>query len=87
MLIHRGDSGLSYHYIILKKSCFIQIRERLSSELIMSLTRKPREFVVDYATHRAVSTVDSAENPNSLALVVFKLFQKTENSLEHLNPK
>jgi hypothetical protein len=53
----------------------------------MSLTRKPREFVVDYTTDRAVSTVDSAENPNSLALVVFKLRQKTENSLEHLNPK
>jgi hypothetical protein len=87
MLIDRGDGGLFYHYIILKKSCFIQIGERLSSELIMSLTRKSREFVVGYATDRAVSTVDSAENPNSLALVVFKLLQKLENSLGHLSPK
>jgi hypothetical protein len=89
VLIDRGDSGLSYHYIILQKSRFIQITERLSSELIMSLTRKSREFVVDYALDRAVSIVDSAENSNSLTLVVFKLFQKTEknNSLAHLNPK
>ncbi len=78
MLIDKGDSGFSYHYIILKKSCFIQIGERLSSELIMSLTRKSREFVVDYATDREVSTADSAENPNSLAIVVFKLLQKSE---------
>jgi hypothetical protein len=38
------------------------IRERLSSELLMSLTRKSREFAVDYTTNRVVSTVDSAEN-------------------------
>jgi len=44
----------------------------------MSLTRKSREFVVDYAPDRAVSIVDSAENSNSLTLVVFKLLQKTE---------
>jgi hypothetical protein len=53
----------------------------------MSLTRKSREFVADYAKDRVVSIVDSAKSPTSLALVVLKLLQKTKNTSGHLNPK
>jgi len=51
----------------------------------MCLTRKSREFVAGYPKDRAVSTVDSAESPYSLALVVLKLLKK--NTLGYLNPK
>jgi hypothetical protein len=36
----------------------------------MCLTRKSKEFVVDYVKNTAVSTVDRAKNPNCFALVV-----------------
>jgi hypothetical protein len=51
----------------------------------MCLTKKSRKFVIDYAKDTPVTTVDGAKNPNYLAHIVVKLFQK--NTWGQLNPK